>query len=579
MLAEPIFSREALILPSLLRHFLMRSGYVTALFVLMYTAGQAMFGWQQVRNIGDIAQFGNRVFQMFSLVQLSLVMFFALLFAAGRVAQEKDRQTLVLLLMTDMRNRELVLGKLFSSLLVVAVLLGASLPVFVFVYMLGGVGLDQIAWSLTICFVTALAAGSWGSLVAFWREKTFQTLAISVLGMFLFLGVLEAVITVAGGDSAIGRWAALLEPYRVLFQVLDPLGQSDLVGEAIHVSALPATLALVLLSIGLNAVTIFRLRVWNPTRSTFDSAKAGDDEGVATPTKAASREIWRNPVVWREIRTRAYGRKVFVVKLAYIALAVFSMSLQSQAGSQGELILGMISPDGFALIGLSLISLMLINAQAVTAFTSERDAKTLELLLVTDVTAKEFIYGKLGGILYNSKELILVPLGLAFYDVMLETISWENFFFVAIGFLVLVGFTSMLGLHTGLSFDESRSSIAVSLGTMFFLFIGIFIFMILLVEARSSFKLQFPSFIVFILFGSIGLWATLTHKIPSPALTLSALVLPFLTFYSITQFVRDKPLGACLAISAAYGFTTLGMLIPAVSDFDVALGRTSADRG
>ena len=42
------------------------------------------------------------------------------------------------------------------------------------------------------------------------------------------------------------------------------------------------------------------------------------------------------------------------------------------------------------------MSLMLINAQAVTAFTSERDGKTLELLLMTDVTAKEFIYGKLG---------------------------------------------------------------------------------------------------------------------------------------------------------------------------------------
>src|SRR5262245_11726006 len=156
----------------------MRSGYVAALFVLMYTTLQATFGWQQVRNVGDIARFGNLIFQVLSIVQLTLVGFFALLFAAGNVAQEKDRQTLILLLMTDLRNRELVLGKLFAGLLLVAVLLAASIPVFFFVHMLGGVALDQIVWSLALCAATALAAGSWGSLVAYWREKTFQTLAI-----------------------------------------------------------------------------------------------------------------------------------------------------------------------------------------------------------------------------------------------------------------------------------------------------------------------------------------------------------------------------------------------------------------
>ena len=83
MLAGPIFSRETATASRQLRHYLIRSGYVAALFVLMYTAGQAVFGWQQVRNIGDIAHFGSLVFGIFSLVQLVLVLFFALLFLAG----------------------------------------------------------------------------------------------------------------------------------------------------------------------------------------------------------------------------------------------------------------------------------------------------------------------------------------------------------------------------------------------------------------------------------------------------------------------------------------------------------------
>jgi hypothetical protein len=91
--------------------------------------------------------------------------------------------------------------------------------------------------------------------------------------------------------------------------------------------------------------------------------------------------------------------------------------------------------------------------------------------------------------------------------------------------------------------------------------------------------LQLPSFLVFILGGSMGLWASLTYKSPSPALTISALLLPFFTFYAITGFLLNDTLGIWLVVSAMYGFTTLAMLIPAISEFDLALGRSTLDRG
>ncbi len=579
MLAGPIFSREALTSPRQLQHYLVRAGYVAALFVLMYTAGHVTFGWQQSPNVGDIARFGSFVFQIFSLVQLSLVLFFALLFAAGNVAQEKDRQTLILLLLTDLRDREVVFGKLFASLLMVSVLLAASLPVFVFMHLMGGVDLGQIGWSLAICAATALAAGSWGTLVAFWREKTFQTLAISVLGAVLFLGVLETVIAITGADSEIGGMAALLNPYRAMFSVLEPLNRRTGV-DGLAFTAGGAVVSLVLLSCLLNLATIYRLRVWNPSRVMYAAPQTELEEGEAgiVRTTAKQREIWNNPVIWRELRTRAYGRKVFVIKLAYVAIALFAFLNLSRPGS-GELIMGMITPLGFAYLALCLLSLMLINAQAVTSITSERDGKTLELLLVTDVTAKEFVFGKLGGMFYNTKELILIPMLFVGYYLMTGFVSVEHSFFLLFGFCVLVVFSGMLGLHAGLSFESSRTAIANSLGTMFFLFIGIFIFMILLVEAHSSFSLQFTSFYFFIVVGSIALWWSLTQRNGSPALAISAGILPFLTFYSLIEFLIDEPLGVCIAIFVAYGFTTLAMLIPAISEFDVALGRTTLDKG
>ena len=159
MLAGPLFTREALTTPRQLRHYLLRSGYVAALFLLMYTAGQATFGWQQVRNIGDLSRFGSLVFQFLSLVQISMVLFFALLFAAGSVAQEKDGQTLLLLLMTDLRDREIVLGKLTASLLTVSVLLAASLPVFVIIHLLGGISFVVAGLCPGVCGENARGRG------------------------------------------------------------------------------------------------------------------------------------------------------------------------------------------------------------------------------------------------------------------------------------------------------------------------------------------------------------------------------------------------------------------------------------
>ncbi|MEZ6046350.1 MAG: hypothetical protein R3C11_12440 [Planctomycetaceae bacterium] len=245
---------------------------------------------------------------------------------------------------------------------------------------------------------------------------------------------------------------------------------------------------------------------------------------------------------------------------------------------QQSLIMGLISVPGLAIVGLSLLSLMLINAQAVTALTNERDGLTLELLLVTDVSPREFIFGKLGGIFFNTKELVLLPIALLFYQYYLRGLRLEEVIFTSLGFLVLALFAAMLGLHCGFSYDRTRASIASSLGTMFFLFIGIFVFMILLVEARGSFILQIPSFLVFILAGGIGLGSTLTNKNPSIALTMAAGILPFLTFYAITEFLLAGTLGVCIAIVGAYGFATVAMVIPAISEFDVALGRSSHDK-
>ncbi|WP_417392307.1 ABC transporter permease [Gimesia sp.] len=580
MFNNPIFIREALTSPRQLKHYLIRSGYVAAVFILIFTAGQTILGTQQIQTttIGEFARLGNLIFQMIAFLQLLLVLFFTLLFSASSIAQEKDRGTLILLLMTELKDRELVSGKTQSSLLIVYVLLASSIPVCVFLHLLGGIELAQILWMELLCLITVFATGSWAALVAFWREKTFQTLAISVLGMVVFLGIVEVIVNLLPAGFSLYPWIAGLNPFRSLYEILNPLSLNTGLNP-ITVSAWPSLISLFMLGVALKAFTVLRLRVWNPSRSVYKATPKAEKETVIVKEK--SREIWSNPVIWREIMTKAYGRKVFVIKLAYFLLAGFTLwsAVTSEAVAEGVLYLGVIPPQGLAFAGIAWLSLVLANTQAVTSITTEKDSKTLELLLVTDISAKEFVLGKLGGIFYNSKELILVPVLILCYLVSQGAFSTEGFLCALIGFLALMIFAIVLGLHMGLTYDNSRSAIGASLGTMFFLFVGIGIFMILLVQARSSFALQLQSFLVFIVVGSAALHSALTHRNPSRALAISAWMLPFLTFYAITSFLLGGTLGVLVTILFAYGLPVLSMYIPAVSEFDVALGKTTFDKG
>lgn len=560
MLAGPLFSRELLTTSRSWKHYALRSGYLLLLFVLVYTAGQVVFGFQQVRLTGDVARFGQFVFGLLAITQLVLVATLSLLFASSIVSTEKDRRTLILLMMTDLSSRELVLGKMLGSLIGLVTIVAISAPAFALLRLFGGVTTGQILWFELICLSVGLLVAAWSTLVAYWREKTFQTLSIATLGAIGYLTT-TGLLALVGGETVVGQIGGLLNPFVAVKRVLAPL-QS---GEQLATGAILASAGLMLaIAAGLVVLTCRKVRTWNPSRVVH---LRQEDDGSTTPT-AKPRSIWNRPVLWRETRTRAYGNKVFVIKGVFLALASLAFAYGLTAPAVGT---GLLDPIGVAFVLLGLLSLVLANAQAVTSVTTERDGQTMELLLATEIPLSEFVLGKLVGTLWNAKELLLAPVLLIVIGAARGLIGTENAIFVLIAFAALVAFAVVLGLHFGLSYGQSRQAISGSLGSLLFLSLGIFICMLLIVEGRGSFALQFAPFLVFILGGAIALWTVLTHRRPSPALTVAAAVLPFGTFYALTGYLFGDTLAVAMFVVLAYGFTTVAMLIPALSDADFSM--------
>jgi hypothetical protein len=244
------------------------------------------------------------------------------------------------------------------------------------------------------------------------------------------------------------------------------------------------------------------------------------------------------------------------------------------------------------------LSLLLLAAQATTAITSERDGRSLDLLLATDLSPKEFIFGKIGGLLYNTKEFLLPPLILAGLYAVYGALAtppanavWRRsemnaaaLAAVAGGLIVLFAFVLILGIHVALRNINSRQAVTNALGTVFFLSIGTMVCIYLILINPGAFEYQFMSFSLFLIVGIGGLWWVLSADRPTPALTIASSLLPVAVFYCVTNVLVAQPgsqasappLIPFLVIACSFGFTILAMLVPMLSEFDVAFGRTHA---
>lgn len=599
-----VFTREATVAPRRVSFFAARTVFAAALFALTATAWQLLIGSQRIENVGDLAWFGASAFQILAQLQLAVAMPFSALLVASAVALEKDRKTLDLLLMTNLSNTELVLGKLLASMLSVVVVVLAALPLLAIISLLGGVSAGQIFRVQAVTLVSALFAGSLGSTVALWREKTFQALAMTALVLVLWLVGWEIVAAGGLGQSWWGintkTWAIAMSPWQAVLAAAQPrftdATSNDFTSDPVHLFLMSAAA----ISAALNAVSIALVRVWNPTREVQLKTNADEQSRVGhalpdsqTVGNAATldqrvvrihgaggkvRPVWDNPILWREIRTWAFGKKILLIRLAYLAVfAACSAAVVATARADGSAAVSDAIPTAAKpLVVLLVVGLILLNALAVTSITNERDSRALDLLLVTDLTPKEIVFGKLGGAFYNAKEMIVLPIALTVYLLIAGQLTTENFLFLIGGLVVLSAFAAMLGLHAGITYSNSRTAIATSIGTLLFLFLGISTCMRIMLAFTDSFGYQFGAFLGAMAGGGLAMYVALGWRNPSAALGWASGITPFLTFFIITSFLLGNFGTVFLLTVCTYGFATAAMLVPAIYVFDVATGRTTA---
>ena len=288
-----------------------------------------------------------------------------------------------------------MLGKLLGSLLPIGLLLLGSIPVLALLLLLGGIAPEQVLQAVLILAATAFGSGSLGGLVALYGATgPFSRWRLSAVpGPVPLPGAGGGLVALSecrdgqdGGSVArpIPGPAKCAGPRRVASHFLHPA----------------YGYFIVMLGIGaaLNAVGICGCAKWNPRgEPIMQRERLDDDEKDRANAHAAPgrvRQVWQNPILWRECDAglrppAAAGQsRLFPRAGPDLLLRAGRFRQRRPAGVRGRLRAGPVA----------ILSLLLVSAQAVTAITSERDGGALDLLLVTDLSPKEFIFGKLLGI-------------------------------------------------------------------------------------------------------------------------------------------------------------------------------------
>jgi ABC-type transport system involved in multi-copper enzyme maturation permease subunit len=415
----PILRYELVRIARRQRLTLVRCLYAVALVgVAVVTYATVTRGGEYTPRPSELARATEWLFYGLFAGQFLILALKAPQWAADAVTGERERRTLPFLLMTDLRSREIVLGKLAARLAQPLVLVLAGLPVLCFLQLFGGVEPVLVAVGYAALFATLASVCAVSLLCSVYAPTTRVAMqrfgrVIGLYVVFLMAGgnVLRfwpGVAAFPGTPTRPGLVSVqdvydLLDagnPFAAAQQIAGGVSAGGRFDDAVWPAAGPYLLFHLAVAAACGTWAVWRLR----------PAAAALGDGPPPPVQRGLRQapprppVSARPVLWKSLHFdfrqyhthigRVFTRLVFLLSFSPLVVTiVISLTM----GSRGDLALSLNvllrSVVTAALCGM----LLIIAAQASNCIDRERRKQTLDDLLLTDLSANEILAQKWWG--------------------------------------------------------------------------------------------------------------------------------------------------------------------------------------
>jgi ABC-type transport system involved in multi-copper enzyme maturation permease subunit len=443
-LTGPIFDKELRVSSRRKKNYTLR-----LIYVILLTIFVAIVWLSVVRSEGSSAYQKSRMALAGKTIVTTIVTFqffatqiIAVIMLSTSISDEIYHRTLGLLMTTPIGSFQIVMGKLFSKLLQIILLLAISLPLLAIVRIFGGVPWNYVLSSLCITLTAVIFAGSLSLYFSINNRRTY----VVIIKTVVTLGVLFFFIPTITGVLFIPRWLPGMSTPATAFPLLiavihvNPFAAMS-VNTAMMISSSTPRLMLMfavtpigvsffywplhcVLMLGASALTIamcvkvvrkVALRqaigqiesVTNRMRAK-KSKKSSHRHAQQPVLTGVIRRVTGSPVLWRELRAPmiqgAEGRNSIIgLAIAIIALLITYRACErylDEAFTQTSYVLM------FTVIG-SVFTIIL----SATSVTSEKESRSWPILLATSMDDWHILMGKVIGVFRRCLPIWLLMAG------------------------------------------------------------------------------------------------------------------------------------------------------------------------
>lgn len=347
----------------------------------------------------DAAVAGLEVFRNLSFLLVLWACLVAPQTASQSLTPEREHHVLGLLLLSDMKLWQLLLGKLIYAMSRALLGVLAAIPMIMLCVSLGGISTSQI-WLATLLLIATIFAGiCLGLLAATVARSEVQANGLVMAGALLLYLLVPFVLHVLTLDQRIpAEWPLYVSP--ALAMNLIVLGEGRDMYRTLVTSGAMVGIGLVLMAAAAALLPLLKA-------AHHDHAPA---KAPVSPLRRASqhRLVKRllgifgrreNILLWREFYiiyggfTKAWQRFaiVFLLCLAFLGFGLINLPAMK--------VLEVINYGVAAMAGLSLVVFaVLFTTSAARMLQRERQAGTLDILLCTSLPEDSIVDAKLGAI-------------------------------------------------------------------------------------------------------------------------------------------------------------------------------------
>ena len=492
-LTGPILDKELRIASRRRRSYVLRSGYLVLLIILVavawattvLTGSRTSTTWQTSR-MGEI---GWALVLTITWSQFLAAQILAAVMLSNSIGDEIRRRTIDVLMTTPINCVQIVLGKLFSRLFQLILLLAVALPLLAVIRVFGGIQWEHVVSALSITVTATIFVGSLSMFLSTKVHRPYLVILIMTILLVVAYSVGSLPFVFGVWSSTFASIMQHVNPFAAMMRI--SRGAFSGTGMAGAYFSLP----LHCLTIAAASLLVLFASAYGLRRSALETVLAADAHGESSfwkrlamaslfgarrfsSTAYTIRPVKGSPIIWKELARpfrQSLGANVIAfVILSAILLAICSTIYVLKSSSA--------TPSAsFGLYnmftgGLRLIATIRTASMAATSVAKEKEAHTLPILLGTSLEPEQIIRGKaLIAFWRNAPAWLILALATpAFYLLVMTTdpsIRFGRFvvfhvFMSPLDLAAYVVFLVGLGLYFSVRLKSSTSAVIATIGSL-----------------------------------------------------------------------------------------------------------------